>query len=577
MGQQHRFNREYYPPPTLGSSWESRSAAMDEGQCSEQQHVSGRKGAPPEPIQQVLRNHAQIPVKSYYLFCILEDGKDVSFCTPNALSPGNVTSLSEQIKHMFPPNGMSAPTPSFEESIPFRRSAFDMKPTLDFEAQEVFNVGSRVPQKRRREFNDVQQPRSVTKYTKPIMVKDSQQLGLFYEQRFKNCQQAACKVIAKIWIKTVEPKKQSNHPYTGKDGKAPDWWPKKTGNGPENSVRHKEPDHLYKRERLILLGHILRMVMEPPSRQHPDIKKLQLNVTKLEEVTMEALGGWFADGNSPSNASKRPYLEEIFKIAKQEERFLDGLIDGTARVHVSTDERLMDGNTSDTDEPSPSRLVDVQDRKSISRSLTPHGGLAAAPDLSSYANTQGPIDEGDQSVNGTYMSEVMMRGHPYGSTLEGSDFHEDVGRYGEVPPMPNGPPLQGFSSMNYIPTTDPIRRPVGETQPDFPAVSTATGSFDHWATTSSPNSSAIYSMNSHAFHGNAAAGFAHPAVSMAPSHNYPICYDGGIPRSHDLGPPPSFGRLGPMPPAGYHDYGQTGLRSLPDSGVKQETYTRTIN
>lgn len=68
------------------------------------------------------------------------------------------------------------------------------------------------------------------------------------------------------------------------------------------------------------------MVMEPPSRQHPDIKKLQLNVTKLEEVTMEALGGWFADGNSPSNASKRPYLEEIFKIAKQEERFLDGLI-----------------------------------------------------------------------------------------------------------------------------------------------------------------------------------------------------------------------------------------------------------
>lgn len=122
-----------------------------------------------------------------------------------------------------------------------------MKPTLDFEAQEVFNVGSRVPQKRRREFNDVQQPRSVTKYTKPIMVKDSQQLGLFYEQRFKNCQQAACKVIAKIWIKTVEPKKQSNHPYTGKDGKAPDWWPKKTGNGPENSVRHKEPDHLYKR------------------------------------------------------------------------------------------------------------------------------------------------------------------------------------------------------------------------------------------------------------------------------------------------------------------------------------------
>jgi hypothetical protein len=56
-------------------------------------------------------------------------------------------------------------------------------------------------------------------------------------------QQSSCKVMAKAFVKLVEPKKQSNHPYTKGNLKAPPWWPNTEG---ANSVTHKEPDHLKK-------------------------------------------------------------------------------------------------------------------------------------------------------------------------------------------------------------------------------------------------------------------------------------------------------------------------------------------
>lgn len=86
-----------------------------------------------------------------------------------------------------------------------------------------------------------------------IKIGDSDAVWSFYEQRFKNCQQTACKLIAKAWVKAVEPKKQSTHPYTGSDEKAPDWWPKPWGPTKDDKVRHKEPDHLYKRGKFYFL------------------------------------------------------------------------------------------------------------------------------------------------------------------------------------------------------------------------------------------------------------------------------------------------------------------------------------
>jgi hypothetical protein len=66
------------------------------------------------------------------------------------------------------------------------------------------------------------------------------------------------------------------------------------------------------------------MVVEPNATQHPDIQKLYLNVTKLEEVTMDALSTFFSDKDNTNNAKKKPYLKEIFKVAKAEERYRNG-------------------------------------------------------------------------------------------------------------------------------------------------------------------------------------------------------------------------------------------------------------
>lgn len=51
-----------------------------------------------------------------------------------------------------------------------------------------------------------------------------------------------------------------------------------------------------------------------------------MNVKKLEEVTTEALSSFFSDPENPGNKKKRPFLNEIFKVARYEERFKNGEI-----------------------------------------------------------------------------------------------------------------------------------------------------------------------------------------------------------------------------------------------------------
>lgn len=77
-------------------------------------------------------------------------------------------------------------------------------------------------------------------------------------------------------------------------------------------------------ERIHLLAHILRLVVKPNAEQNNDIRKLELNVKKLEEAAYEVLSSFFM-GNE-NNANKRPHLIEIFKMASQEERFNNGEI-----------------------------------------------------------------------------------------------------------------------------------------------------------------------------------------------------------------------------------------------------------
>jgi hypothetical protein len=74
--------------------------------------------------------------------------------------------------------------------------------------------------------------------TKILYLANTEVVDQFFETRFKQLQQLVCKVVAKAWIKVIEPKKQTNFPYNKGNDKKPPWWP--------DDVKHKEPDHLMK-------------------------------------------------------------------------------------------------------------------------------------------------------------------------------------------------------------------------------------------------------------------------------------------------------------------------------------------
>lgn len=83
----------------------------------------------------------------------------------------------------------------------------------------------------------------------PLRIGDTGTVRAYYESAFKRLQQLNCRMLAKGFIKLIEPRKQVRHPYNGGKGAGPgdrgdpektkpDWWPR--------DVIHKEPDHLRK-------------------------------------------------------------------------------------------------------------------------------------------------------------------------------------------------------------------------------------------------------------------------------------------------------------------------------------------
>ncbi|KAJ8102139.1 hypothetical protein POJ06DRAFT_77837 [Lipomyces tetrasporus] len=125
----------------------------------------------------------------------------------------------------------------------------------------------------------------------PLVVCDREAVTAFFEAKFRQLQQLACKVVAKAWIKVIEPKKQSNHPYNKGDEFKPDWWP--------SEARHKEPDHLMKPERLVLLISMLR----------------------CGRVELKQLRGATTECAISIPAEKMEVLEEIYYVAEMEERY----------------------------------------------------------------------------------------------------------------------------------------------------------------------------------------------------------------------------------------------------------------
>lgn len=83
-----------------------------------------------------------------------------------------------------------------------------------------------------------------------LQIQDPGEIIRAYEKAFEKFQQTNCRVLAKAYIKLLEPRKQVNFPYNGRksiggrtfqldpEETKPSWWP--------SCVRHREPDHLLK-------------------------------------------------------------------------------------------------------------------------------------------------------------------------------------------------------------------------------------------------------------------------------------------------------------------------------------------
>ncbi|KAI0024971.1 hypothetical protein F4780DRAFT_486666 [Xylariomycetidae sp. FL0641] len=337
---------------------------------------------------------------------------------------------------------------------------------------------------------DTLPPATIASSKRPIQISNEEQLLAFYDQRFKNCQQNACKMIAKAWVKTVEPKKQSTHPYTGPNANPPHWWP---WNG-ETRLRHREPDHLYKWERCILLNHILKMIIEPNHKQPPSIQRLQLNVATLEEVTMEALSAFFADRESPSNAMKKPYLKEIFRVAKREEGYKNGELDPATLVYVTSEDRVRDGYMSNEDEDE--EMEDLRGEDEEDPILTPASSAQSPPRQPSHPmvqQTQGMgQDTPGQFPGEAFAEDLPMRGvqytaHPVPGSGLGPERH---GFTDGLPPLSSYGHL-GLQPMNTSPHDSNRRSPMFNPSSEYGSPATPT-MYTQWPGSAAPHNSSMY-------------------------------------------------------------------------------------
>jgi hypothetical protein len=192
-----------------------------------------------------------------------------------------------------------------------RPPQYDLEPTRTSKRKTVPRPEMPGANRRGSSGSDDMAEGMITEDYQPLVISDHDAVTTFYMTRLRQMQQLMCKVVAKAWIKVIEPKKQSNFPYNRGDESKPAWWPQ--------DVRHKEPDHLMKPERLTLLLTMLR------SRRVP--------IEKLEGATAEVM--------VQIPKERIPLLNEIYQVAKQEERFLRSELPPETTVFVAASEKII--------------------------------------------------------------------------------------------------------------------------------------------------------------------------------------------------------------------------------------------
>lgn len=205
----------------------------------------------------------------------------------------------------------------------------------------------------------------------PLQIGDTNKVTEFYTMAFKRLQQINCRLLAKNFIKLIEPRKQVKHPYNGgrRPGGAPgergdpedtkpDWWPR--------DVIHKEPDHIKKEYRVKLLVHLVQNLL--PMGVTADLLEEAVGDTRRHLVPEDRA------------AEKAAMLKEIIRVRRIEERYLRNEIDGTTQVYVTDHNGARRGE------------VESEDESEAPKVMTPPHSASASPRMQQLETSQSPLD-----------------------------------------------------------------------------------------------------------------------------------------------------------------------------------------
>ncbi|KAJ5176743.1 uncharacterized protein N7482_002620 [Penicillium canariense] len=208
----------------------------------------------------------------------------------------------------------------------------------------------------------------------PLRIGDTSKVMSYYEGALKHFQQLNCRMVAKAFIKFIEPRKQVRHPYNGgkpPPGSAPgttgdpektkpEWWPP--------GVMHKEPDHLRKEYRIELLLHIIRK-----------LGGHGITADKLKEVAGDTK-------RSLKHASHVEIIYEILRVRKMEERFERGEVDSNMVVYVMN--RGPSPKGDEDEESNEGTVTAIEGPESIEDGLlTPTSSIAQNASLTTPIDT----------------------------------------------------------------------------------------------------------------------------------------------------------------------------------------------
>ncbi|GAA5900891.1 uncharacterized protein JCM6883_004688 [Sporobolomyces salmoneus] len=216
----------------------------------------------------------------------------------------------------------------------------------------------------------------------PALKLTREELDGWFTSRLSELSHKTDKIVCRSWIKAIEPHKQTRFPYQKGEETKPSWWPPQ--------MRHKEPDHLAKQERIGLLLHLLR----------------------LPHVTIGQLEAATGAVQMQIPTQKLPIIQSIYEAAKAERKAIANSPSGnydTVSIEVtslSSRSEVVNGDEDDLSGP----LVSSTETRS------------GRPQRTRNKNAIGSPSTGDLSM--TQQTPRAARASPYPLVRSASATHE---------------------------------------------------------------------------------------------------------------------------------------------------------